>query len=183
MIFDNIKEKEQPRNLKRYFRMLLIYFAVIFAVIAVDQITKMLAVKHLQPIRDFPLIDGVLHLTYAENKGAAFSILADKRWVFMLTSSIAIFALFFFLVWFSGRIKVLLGVSLAFICGGGIGNMIDRINPGYVVDFINFELIDFAIFNGADTFICIGAALMVLYMILYEFKTTDKKDASKKSEN
>ncbi len=161
--------------IKKYFSHLIFYLSITTVIILIDQITKKLAVKYLKPIIDYPLIKDFFHLTYAENKGAAFSMLTDQRWIFMVLSSVSIIGFIIYLILYSGKIKILLGISIAFICGGGIGNMIDRINPGYVVDFFNFELIDFAIFNGADTFICIGAGLLVLYTILYEFRTGNDK--------
>ncbi len=137
--------------------------------IAVDQITKRLAVSFLEPIDTKPLWEGVLHLTYLENKGAAFGMLKDHRWVFMVSSTVMIAALLVFLCIMPKKYDhPLLNTGLAFVVGGGIGNMIDRIAAGYVVDFIDFRLINFAIFNGADSFVCVGAGLIVLYMLFFD---------------
>lgn len=160
----------------------LLYMLIAAAVVIIDQITKKLAVLYLMPIGDYPLWKGVLHLTYVENTGAAFGMMRDKRWIFMLLSSVAIVAVAAVMIAFSRHITPLLGVSLAFIIGGGIGNMIDRLLFGYVVDFINFELINFAVFNGADSFICVGAGLMLIYMIVIEFKRPKPENAAKSNE-
>lgn len=154
----------------RWRKNVLLYSGLIAIIVAIDWLTKFLTVTYLKPIGDFPLIEGVLHLTYAENTGAAFGMLKDHRWVFLATSTVAIIGIYLYLLWVGEQLRPLLGISLAFIVGGGIGNMIDRIALGYVVDFINFELIDFAIFNGADSFICVGAALMVIYVLFFEMK-------------
>lgn len=143
----------------------IIYTAVIIGGIVLDQLSKLLAVKLLAPIGSVPLWEGVLHLTYVENRGAAFGMLAEHRWVFMSISTIAIIAIAIYL--YSGRNTSKLYTSaLMLIVSGGIGNMIDRIALGYVVDFIDFALIDFAVFNIADSLVCIGAGLLVLALVL-----------------
>ena len=143
----------------------VIYTSVILSGIAIDQITKWLAVKYLMPIPTKPLIEGVLHLTYVENRGAAFGMLADSRWVFILASTIMIICLSIYLYGGFSQNK-LYTVSILLIISGGIGNMIDRLALGYVVDFIDLRLINFAVFNGADSFVCIGAVLLVLALII-----------------
>ncbi len=163
-------KKMKPRNY-------IIYSAIIVVGVLLDQLTKFLAVKHLKPIDTFPLIDAVLHLTYRENRGAAFGILADARWVFMIFSSVTIAALGFYL--FAGLAESkLYAISSAMIMSGGIGNMIDRIALGYVVDFIDFRLINFAVFNGADSFVCVGAGLLVLALLLDIGKEAKSKNTA-----
>ena len=160
----------------------VIYSAVILGGIGLDQLSKFLAVKLLAPIESVPLWEGILHLTYVENKGAAFGMLADHRWVFMSISSVAIIAIALYL--YSGKnASKLFTSALMLIVSGGIGNMIDRIALGYVVDFIDFALIDFAVFNVADSLVCIGAGLLVLSLVLdiiKEAKIEKAKKASKK---
>ena len=148
--------------------------AIILVGIALDQITKWLAVKFLSPIPTKPIINGVLHLTYVENRGAAFGILADHRWVFIVISTATILLLLGAL--YTGYLpNRLYKVSVAMIISGGIGNMIDRLSLGYVVDFIDFRLINFAVFNGADSFVCVGAGLLVLALILDIIKESKAK--------
>ena len=107
----------------------------------------------------FKLIPGVFHLTYVENKGAAFGMLADHRWVFIVISTVAIIALVAYLFIKKPHDK-LLCISLALIAGGGIGNMIDRIFRGFVVDMIDVACIRFYVFNVADSAVCIGCGLL-----------------------
>ena len=125
-----------------------------------------------------PLWEGVLHLTYAENTGAAFSMLADKRWVFMTVSTVGILAMSVYLFAFKPK-TWLENLALSWVIGGGIGNMIDRVALGYVVDFIDFRLINFAIFNGADSFVCVGAAMLILAMIFAIFRESKEKPQAK----
>ena len=142
----------------------ILYLSIIFGGIGLDQLTKWLAVEYLKPVRDVPLWDGVLHLHYATNDGAAFGMLDNARWVFITFSVLAIVALslYLFLGHAQGR---LYEISIAMIIAGGIGNMIDRIALGEVIDFIYFKLINFAIFNGADSFVCVGAGLLVVALV------------------
>lgn len=141
-----------------------VYSAIISVGILLDQLTKWLAVKFLMPIPTKPIWEGVLHLTYVENRGAAFGMLANNRWIFLVFSAIAIVALSVYL--FSGRAEnMLYAISISMIISGGIGNMIDRLLLGYVVDFIDFRLINFAVFNGADSFVCVGAGLLVTALL------------------
>ena len=117
------------------------------------------------PIKTHPIIEGVIHLTYHENRGAAFGILSEHRWVFLSVSTVMIVGLLIYL--YMGKCEnMLYGVSISMIIGGGIGNMIDRLALGYVVDFIDFRLINFAIFNGADSFVCVGAGLLILALVI-----------------
>ena len=148
-------------SIKKY----TLFSVIILLGIGIDQLTKLLSVKFLQPVGTVPIIKDVIHLTYVENRGAAFGMLSDARWVFMLTSSIAILGMLAYL--YSGMAQNrLYEVSLAMIVSGGIGNMIDRTALGYVVDMIDFRLIDFAVFNGADSFVCVGAGLLILALVL-----------------
>jgi signal peptidase II len=142
----------------------ILYTAIILGGILIDQITKLLASTYLKVIDTFPIIEGVIHLTYAENTGAAFGILKNHRWVFLLISTVTIIGMAAYLYLFKtdGR---LYDVSMAMIISGGLGNMLDRVGLGYVVDFIDFRLINFAVFNGADSFVCVGAGLLMLALI------------------
>lgn len=143
----------------------IVCLSVICGGILIDRLTKWLAAEFLSPVGSVPLWRGVLHLTYVENRGAAFGMLSGRRWIFMTVSVIGI-ALFSAYLIFQKKLSVLTCVSLSLVISGGIGNMIDRIALGYVVDFIDFALIDFAVFNGADSFVCVGAALLILSLIL-----------------
>jgi len=163
--------------------MTLILIAVIAGVIGLDQLTKWLAVVYLQGEPSFPLWREVLHFTYVENRGMAFGMLKDHRWVFMVFSTVAIIALAVYLFRFRPESRWM-QISMAFIIGGGIGNMIDRILLGYVIDFIDFTLINFAVFNIADSFVCVGAGMMIVYLIIdlvREIKLERAKKAEGKS--
>ena len=157
---------------------MLIWLAVIIVTVFLDQLTKYLTVLHLKPIDTLPIIEDVLHLTYVENTGAAFGMMKDARWVFMVTSTAAIIGILGYMI---HRVYIkkekmpwMEALSLSLIVGGGIGNMIDRIILGYVVDMIDFRLINFAVFNVADSFVCVGAGLLALHLLLPFFKKKEK---------
>lgn len=157
---------------------LIFYYLIAAAVVVIDQVTKHLAVSGLSGIETYPLIDGVLHLTYVENTGAAFGMMKDSRWVFMVVSAAAIILLPIVIAVYRKRYPFAC-VCMAMILGGGIGNMIDRVMLGYVVDFIDFRLIHFAVFNGADSFVTVGEIMLVVYMIL-EFIRESKAERAQK---
>lgn len=147
---------------------MFVWAMIIVGVIFLDQITKWLTVINLDLGESFPLIENVFHFTYVQNRGAAFGILKDQRWVFLIISTVAIVAMFIML-WKSRKDSKLLCIAISMIIGGGIGNMIDRCLLGYVIDFLDFTLINFAVFNVADSFVCIGVGLFILELI-FEMK-------------
>ncbi len=141
----------------------MLYILLIILLIIADQVTKYLAVMNLEPIETMPLIQDVLHLTYTENTGAAFSIFRNQKFFLIILTSLAMLGILIYLIkLIKTPSNILLKISLSMILAGGIGNIIDRFRLGYVVDFIDFRLINFAIFNVADIFIVIGAGLLLL---------------------
>ena len=146
-------------------------FCLIVAVLAVllDQLSKYLAVAYLMDIDTFPIIKDVLHFTYVENRGAAFGMLSEHRWVFMVLSVVGIIAL---VVWLAvSKVNCRwMQCAIALVVGGGIGNMIDRVRLEYVIDFIDCRFIDFYVFNIADSCVCVGCAMVILAVIIDEVK-------------
>jgi signal peptidase II len=158
--------------------MTIVLIAIIAGVIGLDQLTKWLAVVNLQGEPSFPLWREVLHFTYVENRGMAFGMMQNHRWVFMVFSTVAIIALVVYLFRFRPESRWM-QISMAFIIGGGIGNMIDRLILGYVIDFIDFTLINFAVFNVADSFVCIGAGMMIGYLVIDLIREIKREKAQK----
>jgi signal peptidase II len=146
----------------------IIWAVIVVGSVILDQWTKMLAVRDLMPIRSTVLLDGILGLRYVENTGAAFGMLKGQRWFFIILSTAAIIAVSIYLVKCRKTVPPLLGISLAMIVGGGIGNQIDRIANGYVVDFLEFLFMDFAIFNVADCFVTVGAFLVIFDLLFID---------------
>ena len=153
---------------------------MIVSVIA-DQVTKYLVVSNMELYESIDVIPGVFRFTYIHNDGAAFGSLDNARWIFMILSTVAIVAILGYLFWKKPQDKLLLS-SLILITSGGIGNMIDRIRLGYVIDFIDFcafPKIWMWIFNVADVCVCVGAGLLALWMILDTVKEAKKEKAQK----
>ena len=164
---------------------MILIFAIILGVICLDQLTKWLAVIFLEGEASFPLWQDVFHLTFVKNPGAAFGMLSNSRWVFMIVSTVAIAGVLFYLIKYRPKNKWLV-VALSMIVGGGIGNMIDRVCLGYVVDFFDFTLINFAVFNVADSFVCVGAGILIVYLIMdmvNDWKQSRKKEETRVQES
>jgi len=170
-----LSENSTKLNKKpNYLAFTIIYFAIVSLVVFLDQLTKYLAIEYLKPIPTFPIINGVIHFTYVENKGAAFGMFSNNRWVFMVISVVAILGILIYSMIEMKKLSPLTFFSFALIVGGGIGNMIDRTISGFVVDFIDFRLINFAVFNVADSFVTIGAFALLVLIIFVEFKNGKK---------
>lgn len=151
----------------------------IFAVIA-DQVTKYIVVQNIEYRDSIPFIKGFMSFYHTRNTGAAFSMFSDNRWVFMVFSAISMAIIIYLLVKEYKR-HILLNISLAMVLGGGVGNMIDRIRLGYVVDFFRTDFVDFAIFNVADCFITVGAVLLGVYVVFFDAKVEKRLKAEKET--
>ncbi len=141
--------------------------------VGVDQITKFLAVEYLKGQAPIPLWPDVFELQYCENPGVAFSMLEHQSWVFVPLTVLLMGAITVVLIRSKLCTHPVFRVSCLLILAGGIGNLIDRVLLGYVVDFLYFKLIDFPIFNFADCCVVIGAVLLVVYL-LFVYKDTDE---------
>ena len=143
------------------------YFLAALAIAALDQVTKLLVVQCIPPYKTVEFLPGVLSLTYVRNDGAAFSLLRGMQWLFVL-----IFILFTLILLYEYFRRPLPftrweRVLIAAIYGGGLGNLIDRVRLGYVVDMLQTEFMNFPVFNVADCFICCGCLLLMLHLALW----------------
>ena len=150
---------------RSFFTSFLIGFVIL---VGLDQWTKGLAVKHLMNQPPFVIWDGVFELLYSENRGAAFGMMQGKQFFFFLIALVVLAAVVY-LVW---KMPVTerympMAVCLMMVSAGAVGNMIDRIGQGYVVDFLYFKLINFPIFNVADCYVTISAFLLILLVFFY----------------
>ncbi len=154
-------------------------FMVLFAagIVAADQITKALVLTYIPLYEQVAVLPGVVGLTYVRNYGAAFSSFQGMQWLFAL-----IFLVFTVLVVWEYRKKAMPFAKferwcIAAIYGGGLGNMIDRLRLGYVVDMIETKFIEFPVFNVADCFITCGCIALIVHLIFFnkEFWKEEKK--------
>lgn len=159
------------------------YFVLAATVLTADQLTKAWAVARLKPVDLIEVIPGFFRLVFATNRGVAFSMFADgnfdARWVFATISVTAsLFVLTYLLRTSPGKLR--LSTALALLLAGIVGNLIDRVRLGEVIDFLGFHLNDkysWPIFNVADSAICIGAVLLALEM-LFEDKPAEKSSSA-----
>ena len=161
---------------------MIINILIIVLCIAADQLTKICAAANLKDISTLPIIENVFHFTYVENRGAAFGMLANHRWVFMILSVVGIAAIFVYLTVTKPK-SWWMRLALCFIVGGGIGNMIDRVARGYVIDFIDCRFIDFYVFNVADSFVCVGCAMFIIAVIIDEVRERKLKKTAGEDKN
>ena len=156
----------------------MVYFVVGIVILIFDLLTKIWAQTRLQGIGTIPLVEGVFHLTYVENRGAAFGILQNQRVFFILITLVFAAVVVYVISKYKNRPAVL-DLGLSFMAAGALGNMIDRIWRGFVVDMFDFRLIDFPVFNVADIFVCIGAGLLAIFFIFFDVKEKEREDNSK----
>ncbi|MBO2533770.1 signal peptidase II [Planifilum fulgidum] len=150
------------------------YYGIALAVLLLDQVTKWLVLERMHLYESIPVVDGIFYITSHRNRGAAFGILQDQQWLFIPVTLIVVAVLIYYL-WVFRRERPLASWSFSLILGGAIGNLIDRVRMGEVVDFLDFKLINYPIFNVADSAIVIGVALFVLDMIKNPAKETGNR--------
>lgn len=144
---------------------MMVLFSVILVIL--DQLTKFLTVKNLKPVKNIDIIPNILSLTYVENRGAAFGILQNARWFFIVATVVFLLCLTVYIL----KVKPaspLFRLCASCIYAGAVGNLIDRIAKGYVVDMIRVHFFDFPVFNFADCLIVAGAVLFAVYIIFYD---------------
>ncbi len=151
------------------------YLILLVLVVALDQAVKALVQSHFALYQSVPVIEGIFHLTYIQNTGAAFSVLEGKQlFLILLTATVSAFLVFYIAKNRQSANRFLL-LALSLIAAGGIGNLIDRIRFGYVVDFFDFSIVPFPVFNIADIAVTTGCGLLVIYMFVIEPKLNKKK--------
>ena len=142
------------------------------ALVGIDQAIKLWATQYLAPVEAITVIPHVVELRFVLNQGMAFSLLSGKQLFLIIATSAALLAVAYGL-FFRSRGKRLQQAALVLVLGGGIGNLIDRVLNGEVVDYINLLFMRFAVFNFADICVCVGVALWVLVIFLDELHADD----------
>lgn len=142
---------------------------VAILLVGVDQIIKMWATAQLAPVGSMPLIPGIIELRFSLNKGAAFSILQGQQTFLVLFTTIAMVAIAVYLIWKRPDSKLEF-IAWLLVLSGGVGNLIDRVMNQQVVDYLNFLFMRFAIFNFADILVCTGIGLLLISLLLEEFR-------------
>ncbi|MDP4105518.1 MAG: signal peptidase II [Bacillota bacterium] len=153
----------------------MFYYLIAILVILLDQVTKWLIVSKMAFGDSIPIINNILYITSHRNRGAAWGILQGQMWLFYAITLVVIFAIIYY-IQKAAKGKWLLGISLALMLGGAIGNFIDRVFRKEVVDFIHTFIFgyNFPVFNVADSSLCIGVVLLMIVMLRDERETKEK---------
>ena len=154
----------------------------VIVLIILDQGTKFWALASLKPIHNMTLVEGFMDLTFVENRGVAFGMFSGQRWfILLLTGVIAVGLVWFYVTMPKKKEYFPLRVSLVLVLSGAIGNIIDRLFRGYVVDFFEFTFFEWPVFNVADIYVVCGVILLAL-MIMFVVKDEDLELKKKKGE-
>jgi len=144
--------------------LLIVIFIIVF-----DQLSKFAALNYLKEVGDIPLIQDIFHLTYVENRGAAFGLFQNQKLFFIVTTTLVVAAIIYYLIR-TRKMMWPLRIGLYLIIGGAIGNLIDRVRFGFVVDF--FHIVNrWPVFNIADSAIVVGAVLVSYIILRYDTVT------------
>ena len=151
----------------------MLAFLSVLIMIILDQMVKYWTVSALKPVGSIPIWENIFHLTYVENRGAAFSILQGQKLFFVAVTLFVLAVILFafrkgWIMHFTGKWALLM------ITGGAIGNVIDRIFRGFVVDMFDFCLINYPVFNVADIFVVCGGILLIFY-VMFKHPDPEKK--------
>lgn len=150
--------------------------------ILLDQGTKLWALSSLKPIHNRTVIEGFLDLTFVENRGVAFGMFSGKRWlILLLTAAIAGMLLYFYHSLPRRKEYAPVRASIVLVLAGAVGNIIDRLFRGYVVDFFEFTFFEWPVFNVADIYVVAGVILL-MFLILFVIKDEDIDLKKKKGE-
>lgn len=144
-------------------------YMVFIGILAIDQLTKYFSVEYLQGQKPIVIIDNFLQLNYVENYGAAFGIMQNKQWFFIIATFMVLVGIIIYMKT-NNKLTFSMRLSLVLIASGALGNLIDRIRLGYVIDMIdvNFgNFYDYPVFNVADSAIVI-ATIFIMYLVLFD---------------
>lgn len=155
---------------------MIISFIAAVLIVVIDQLLKLLVVNTIKTGGSVEILGGLVNFQYVENRGMAFGMLKDCRWIFIIFTVIVVIGVIIYMVKIKPQSKFLLA-SLALILGGGVGNLIDRIFLGYVVDYIQLSFFS-PVCNFADYCITIGTVLLIIYILF--FSPINEKDNNKK---
>ena len=139
---------------------------IITCLISIDQISKYMALNYLKDIGSIPIIENIFHLTYVENRGAAFGMLQGNQFIFIIAATLAMVVGLYYI--YKYKLSLLAKSSIVLIISGAIGNMIDRVRLGFVVDYFDFRIIWEYVFNIADVFVVIGTILLCIHIIFFD---------------
>ena len=148
---------------------------ILIILVLADQLTKLAARTYLRGREGVDVIPGAFRFEYLENRGAAFGILNNRQWIFILFAAVIILAIGYIyrrLTQLQDRKYRFLRLICVSLGAGALGNMLDRLLHTYVIDFLYFSLIDFPVFNVADVYVCVSCAVL-LYLLIFYYSEDD----------
>lgn len=151
----------------------MIFLIACIVLIAIDQLTKLVVLNSLKHVENVDIIKGFFSLTYVENRGAAFGMLEGGKWIFLaITAAVVVLVAVYYVKMQKTKENLWLRVAMAMIVSGAVGNAIDRLFRGFVVDFLNFWIFgwDFPVFNFADILVVLGTILLAGGIIIFDGK-------------
>ncbi len=151
----------------------MIFLIACIVLIAIDQLTKLVVLNSLKPVENVDIIKGFFSLTYVENRGAAFGMLEGGKWIFLaITAAVVVLVAVYYIKMQKTKENLWLRIAMAMIVSGAVGNAIDRLFRGFVVDFLNFWIFgwDFPVFNFADILVVLGTILLAGGIIIFDGK-------------
>ncbi|MEG2597128.1 MAG: signal peptidase II [Oscillospiraceae bacterium] len=157
------------------------YLALLLSagIVGVDQLIKVIVIDQLAPYGSYPIIQDIFHFTYVENRGAAFGMMAGHDWLLIWATALVLLVAIALIM--MGKIKTpILLFSVAVVIGGGVGNLIDRVYRGFVVDYIHVKVINFAVFNFADVCVTLGTVALIGYLLFHELRSKKKEPKGEK---
>lgn len=160
--------------------MVILAVLIGIALVVIDQLTKLYAINVIKPTGTITVINNFYYFTYVENRGAAFGMLQNRQWFFIIVTLLIFAAFGYILIKYKIEGKLFF-TAVVLIFGGGVGNLIDRIFRGYVVDFLQFSF--FApVCNLADYFITVGAVLLIVSVLFCEKNIAKRETKALKEE-
>ena len=159
----------------------MLYLIAILAGVIADQLVKLWTVANLGLYETAPLLPGIVELMYIQNTGGGFSILTGQTWLLTAVTVVLMGMIGWIMCkkWYPHPLAMW---TLTLVLGGGIGNLIDRVRLGYVVDMFNFQFMNYPVFNVADILVVCGAIAFSAYYLLLHDKVTKKKETAETTE-
>ncbi len=147
---------------------LILYYLIVALITCLDQIVKVFIINQVDLFKKISVIPEIFDITHIRNNGAAYNLFSQMPILLIVMPGLIMFAGLVYIGMTHKKNNILLMIAIAMVIGGGLGNLIDRISKGYVVDYLDIHIIP--VFNVADIFICVGCGLLFIYLIFVDGK-------------
>lgn len=150
----------------------LLYYLIVVLITGLDQMVKGIIISHIDLFEKIPVIPGIFDITHIRNDGAAYNLFSQVPILLIVMPALVMLAGLVYMGYAYHKNNPILMIAISMVIGGGLGNLLDRITKGYVVDFFDIHIIP--VFNVADIFICVGCGLLFIYLIFIDGKQHGK---------